>query len=158
KPIDDSQVEGNESVAAALTGSPLACATCGYEIGVPNHAVILILDNDGPLQTNHPPFVEITSPLNGAVFPAPADIQVKTSVFDSDGFFGTVELFEGTNRVGTLTNNLTYPANGVFTGTLSKLPAGLYELTAKATDDQGAMGVSPPVRIVVVETNVVQQA
>src|SRR5262245_39036484 len=155
KPIDDLLVEGNESVGAALTGSPLACATCGYEIGTPSHAVVFILDNDGWPQTNHPPFVEITSPRSGAVFPAPANIEVKPSVLDSDGFFGTVTLFECTNSIGALTNaNLL---NGVFTGTWSNVATGFYELTARATDYYGAMATSPPVRVVVVETNTVQQ-
>src|SRR5689334_9435331 len=35
KPIDDILVETTESVLAELTGSPLACATCGYTIGDP---------------------------------------------------------------------------------------------------------------------------
>src|SRR5438552_13962433 len=35
KPIDDSVFEGHETVVAAITGSPLDCATCGYNIGGP---------------------------------------------------------------------------------------------------------------------------
>src|SRR5882672_1261909 len=42
KPIDDSLVEDNESVVAQLTGSPLDCATCGYSIGVPSDAMVVI--------------------------------------------------------------------------------------------------------------------
>ena len=70
KPIDDSLVEGNETVVAQITGSPLACATCGYNIGVPSNAVVVIADNDG--STNHPPSVRLNSPQNGELFTAPA--------------------------------------------------------------------------------------
>src|SRR6266853_3024203 len=158
KPIDDSLVEGNEAVVAQLTGSPLACATCGYNIGVPSNAVVVILDNDGPTATNHPPSVAITTPHNGAVFAAPANIMISASPFDPDGFFGTVEFFEGTHSLGIITNIpiVLYPTNP-FTITWSNVPAGFYELSAKATDDKGAMGVSPVVHVFVVETNAVSQ-
>src|SRR5437867_8689960 len=59
KPIDDLLVEGDEAVVAQLTGSPLDCATCGYDIGVPSNAVVVIADNDLPPATNHPPFVRL---------------------------------------------------------------------------------------------------
>src|SRR5438132_1097731 len=42
KPIDDSLVEGTETVVAQITASPLACVACGYNIGTPNIAEILI--------------------------------------------------------------------------------------------------------------------
>src|SRR5262245_38950273 len=109
KPIADALYEGNESVRAQLTGSPLACATCGYRIGVPDSAVIFILDTLG---TNYPPSVELTEPRNGATFPASADIRLAASAFDPDGFFGTVEFFEGTNSLGLGTNT---PLTGYFT-------------------------------------------
>ncbi len=115
---------------------------------------VTILDDDGPLATNHAPFVGITSPRNGEVFPAPADILVAASVFDPDGFFGTVEFFEGTN-------NLRIPVvagpTSPFLITWSNVPAGFYELTAKATDEKGATGLSSVVHVLVVETNVVPQ-
>src|SRR5439155_2651160 len=152
KPIDDSVFEGHETVVAAITGSPLDCATCGYNIGEPSNTVVIILDDDGPLATNHPPSVGIISPRNGDVFPASADIQIAASVFDPDGFFGTVEFFEGTN-------NLKIPMVAVTTSlfmiTWSNVPAGFYELTAKATDEKGAMGQSSVLHVLVVETNAV---
>ena len=159
KPIDDSLVEGTESVAAELTGSPLACAACGYNIGVPSNAVVLIFDNDGPNATNRPPSVNLSTPANGAVFPAPANILIVASAFDSDGFLTiqTVEFFEGTNSLGVTTNFPTLNPIGPFFVRWTKVPAGAYELTAKATDDHGAMGVSPVVHVFVVETNAVPQ-
>src|SRR5262249_13369369 len=69
KPIDDELVEGPETVLLEITGSPLDCATCGYNIGVPSKAVVTIADNDGPPATNQAPKVKIVSPISGAVFP-----------------------------------------------------------------------------------------
>jgi hypothetical protein len=71
----------------------------------------------------------------------------------------TVEFFEGTHSLGITTNNplIVGPMNP-FMITWSNVPAGNYELTAKATDDKGAMAVSPVVHVFVLETNVVQQS
>jgi len=41
--------------------------------------------------------------------------------------------------------------------TWSNVPAGFYELTAKATDEKGAMDLSSVVHVLVVETNAVTQ-
>ena len=48
KPIDDTRVEGTETVIARIVESPLDCATCGYNIGQPDTAQVLIEDDDGP--------------------------------------------------------------------------------------------------------------
>jgi hypothetical protein len=60
KPIDDSLVEGEETVVAQLTGSPLDCATCGYNIGAPSNAVVVISNNDQTNSALH--FVDPDSP------------------------------------------------------------------------------------------------
>src|SRR5438093_8868813 len=73
QPIDDLLVEGDEAVVAQLTGSPLDCATCGYDLGVPSNAVVVIADNDLRPVTNNPPFVRLKAPREGDVFVAPAD-------------------------------------------------------------------------------------
>ena len=73
KPIDDALVEGDETVVAEIVPSPLDCATCGYTIGTPSNAVVVIADND--TGTNHPPFVRLNSPQEGDVFTAPATIR-----------------------------------------------------------------------------------
>src|SRR5436309_4873512 len=46
KPIDDSLVEGTENVLAQLVASPMMCMTCGYTIGTPSLAAVIIYDND----------------------------------------------------------------------------------------------------------------
>src|SRR6266481_4060447 len=75
KPIDDALVEGDETVVAEIIPSSLDCATCGYTIGTPSNAVVVIADND--TGTNHPPFVRLNAPQNGAVFTAPVDIALR---------------------------------------------------------------------------------
>ncbi|HYV33007.1 MAG TPA: Calx-beta domain-containing protein, partial [Candidatus Binatia bacterium] len=154
KPIDDDLVEGLETVVAQITGSPLACATCGYFIGYPSNAVVTIADNDGPASTNHPPEVKIALPSDGATFIAPANILLSALAADVDGFVATVEFFEGTHSLGVTTNNPEIVGFGggpvnPFMLTWTNVPAGAYTLTAKATDDQGAMATSAPVKITV---------
>ena len=129
----------------------------GLGAAVAQDAEVLIIDHDIPV-TNHPPSVEISMPGNGTVFPAPGHILITASPFDPDGFVGTVEFFQGTNSLGITTNNpeIVGPLNP-FMVTWSNVPPGFYELTAKATDDKGAMGASPPVRVAVVDTNSVLQ-
>src|SRR6185295_3007171 len=48
KPIDDAKVEGTETVVVQIIQSPLDCATCGYDIGQPDTAEVVIEDDDGP--------------------------------------------------------------------------------------------------------------
>ncbi len=159
KPIDDSLVEGTESVVARLTGSPLACATCGYNIGEPAVAEVLLRDNDLS-GTNHPPFVQLNMPQDGDVFPAPANIVLRAYAQDAEDHFDLkVEFFEGTNSLGFGTFVATTcpaPYCPFFALTWSNVPAGRYELTARATDVNGGVAVSAPARIVVGETNLIQ--
>src|SRR5580765_5595678 len=63
-PIDDSLVEGSETVIVTLIPSPTAVSN--YAIGFPSTAAISIADNDGT-STNHPPTVHILTPTNGTV-------------------------------------------------------------------------------------------
>jgi len=155
-PIDDALAEGDETVVVQLTPSPLACPSCGYNIGWPSNAVVVIADNDTPA-TNHPPFVQLNAPQNGDVFPAPANIALRAYADDTeDGNNLTVEFFEGTNSLGL----------GVFVPTLcpspfcpffalvwSNVPPGSYTLTAKATDSAGASSVSAAAHVTVSGSN-----
>jgi hypothetical protein len=160
KPIDDSLVEGNESVAAQITGSPLDCATCGYTIGVPSFAEVTVDDNDLG-GTNHPPFVQLNAPRDGDVFRAPAFITLQAYAQDTEEHYNLmVEFFAGTNSLGFGAFEPTLcpaPYCPYYALTWSNVPPGEYTLRAKATDSQGATGVSAVVHVFVTETNVVQQ-
>jgi hypothetical protein len=105
-------------------------------------------DGPGP-STNHPPTVQISSPSNGASFLAPANIFIAAQAQDLDGYLSlqTVEFFAGTNSLGIRTNLPTMDPIGPFRLTWTNVPAGTHTLTAVATDDQGATGVSAPVQV-----------
>jgi hypothetical protein len=143
KPIDDNLVEGTETVELRLVPSPLL-PPVNYMIGNPSNAVVYIADNDG---TNGP-FVRITTPNDGAVFPAPANIPICADAGEIGGIVSTVEFFAGTTSIGIRTNNpISAGPINPFCLIWSNVLAGDYILTAKATDTNGLTAVSAPVHI-----------
>ncbi len=91
---------------------------------------------------NTPPSVSISSPANGATFPAPATITVTANASDTDGLVAQVDFYAGNTLLGTAT---TAP----FSVTWSNVTAGSYPLTAAATDNLGATTASAAVNITV---------
>jgi uncharacterized repeat protein (TIGR01451 family) len=99
-----------------------------------------IVDDD---RANAPPSVRITSPENQATFLPGSDIVVDAVAADSDGRVVRVDFYADTTLIGTATQE-------PFSVTWSKVATlGNYQLTAKATDDQGASTTSVPVVITV---------
>lgn len=158
-PIDDSLVEGTESVVVRL--APVACIAiyppppeC-YQVGSPNEAVVFIADNDSP--ANLPPDARITKPLDGQTFVAPTNVAIRVETKDRDGYVDHVEFYAGTNLIGEQTRYyLTPPPPGqlaVFEMTWTNPPVGRHELRVKARDDDGASGWSQVVTIWVANTN-----
>ncbi|HXT39874.1 MAG TPA: Ig-like domain-containing protein, partial [Candidatus Angelobacter sp.] len=95
--------------------------------------------------TNTPPTIAITSPTNNTAFTAPANISVTANASDNDGIVNKVEFFGGAISLGESTNA---PYSLVW----SNVAAGSYTLTATATDNIGAVTISDPVTISVVQT------
>jgi hypothetical protein len=91
---------------------------------------------------NIPPSVNITSPSNGASFTAPAGITITANASDNDGAISQVSFYQGATLLGTDT---TVP----YQYSWSNVGAGNYALTAKATDNLGAMTTSSTVNITV---------
>jgi hypothetical protein len=91
---------------------------------------------------NQPPTVAITSPANGATFTAPASITIAANAADGDGTVARVDFFRDGQAIGSDT---TAPY-GV---TWSSVPAGTYALTARATDNAGAVTTSAAVTVTV---------
>jgi endoglucanase len=91
--------------------------------------------------SNAQPAVAITSPAAGASFPAPATITAKAAASDSDGSVARVDF--------TLGSFQATAATAPYSATFGDVPAGVYQLTARATDDKGAVGVSEPVTVTV---------
>lgn len=95
---------------------------------------------------NVPPAVSLTSPTPAATFDAPATINLAATASDTDGTISKVEFYNGAALLGTATTSpYTYAWTGVFTGS--------YSLTAKATDNMGAITTSSAVSVTVTNTD-----
>ena len=95
-----------------------------------------------PLPGNVPPTAALTSPSSGARFIAPATITVSASADDNDGAIAQVEFYAGATLLAT---DSTSP----YGTTWSNVPTGSYIVTARATDNSGAVTTSSPVNITV---------
>ena len=96
---------------------------------------------------NVPPTVSITNPTEGATLTAPATITIAADANDADGAITQVEFFQGATSLNVDT---TAPYTFDWTG----VAAGTYSLTAKATDDDGAVTTSAAVNVTVEAVNV----
>jgi hypothetical protein len=101
---------------------------------------------NGLIEPNPVPIVTLTSPASGSTFAAPATVNINANAMDNDGSVSKVEFFQGTTKLGEdLTSPYSFGWNSV--------GAGSYQLTAKATDNLGAITTSTPVVITVNGTN-----
>ncbi len=111
-----------------------------------NHVLTAKATDNGGLQTtssavnvvvSNPikPTVSITSPTNNSYFTPPSNVTIEASAADANGTITMVEFFQGTNSLGT---DNTAPYQYVWTSP----PIGKYNLTAKATDNDGNFSIS----------------
>src|SRR5262249_13407093 len=94
------------------------------------------------VRVNAAPTVNLTKPTNGMSFTAPASIAISANATDADGSVAKVEFFRG----DTLITALTAPP---YDFTLTSVPRGSYMLTARITDDLGAVTTSDAVNVTV---------
>jgi chitinase len=92
--------------------------------------------------SNNYPTVNITAPANGSNFAPGTAIAITANASDSDGSVAKVEFFNGTTKLGEDTSS-------PYAYTWSGVNAGTYTLTAKATDNKGALSTSASVNITV---------
>jgi subtilisin family serine protease/predicted Rdx family selenoprotein len=92
---------------------------------------------------NTPPTVQLTSPLHGASYAAPASVTLTATANDIDGTISQVAFYAGSTLLGT-------DASSPFTFSWGGVPVGTYHLTAIATDDLGANRTSKIVTVHVV--------
>lgn len=156
-PLHDTLVEGTETVVLKLVPPPVLTPVAParhwwYRIGSDDVARAIIRDNDLP-PSNQPPRVAIVHPRDGDVFQAPVDLKLTAVAHDPDGWVRTVEFFDGDTSLGVVRHrpgsadpNLASPEQ-VFRLPWHNVPVGPHVLTAKATDNRGAMKVSEPVHI-----------
>ncbi len=91
---------------------------------------------------NTPPTVSVTAPANGASAQVNTPVTVSADASDSDGTITVVEFFEGTTSIGTDTSSL-------YRVTWTPLTTGTRNLTARATDNLGAIDTSAAVSFTV---------
>ena len=91
---------------------------------------------------NTAPTVSITSPANGAIFPWKPTITITATASDPGGSVTRVEFRNGTTVLGQDTS-------APYAFTWRNVPPGSHTLTARATDNAGAVTTSSPVGITV---------
>jgi hypothetical protein len=134
-----------------LTNAPFSLVWSNVALGE-YVMTVQATDNDGAIGisspvtntvvTNEPPTVSIISPFSGQGFFAPAEVVLSADASDADGTIALLEFFEGTNKLGEVTN-------APYEWAWSNVLVGTYTLTGIATDDRGATAVSDPVEITV---------
>ncbi len=94
-------------------------------------------DSSEPVQivVNAPPSATLTHPSPGAIFAAPAAIEISANVADSDGSIARVEFFAGMERIGIATD-------APYSFKWPNVASGTYSLTAVAIDNDGAASTS----------------
>jgi len=81
------------------------------------------------------PQVSITTPANGGIFFAPANVTVQAQATDADNNVSVIEFYSGARLLHTSSSN-----PGGFQWRF--LPPGYYELYARAVDSFGVSGFS----------------
>ena len=95
-----------------------------------------------PPPSNTPPSVSITYPVDGGIFTWKPTITIQATASDADGTVTRVEFRDGTTVLGQDTS-------APFSFTWRNVSAGSHTLTARATDNGGAVSTSSAVTITV---------
>ncbi|MDX5436474.1 MAG: Ig-like domain-containing protein, partial [Pontibacter sp.] len=125
------------SVAA---GTYALTARATDNLGAASTSAVVNVTVNAP--ANQGPTVSITSPSNNATFTAPATISIGATASDPDGSVVKVEFFQGTTKLG---EDLTSP----YSISWESVQAGSYSLTARVTDNLGAVATSEAVNVTV---------
>jgi beta-glucanase (GH16 family) len=96
----------------------------------------------GGVATNPAPTVSITTPVNEAIVPTSASLAITATAADANGTVAKVDFYQGATLLGTATAS-------PYSYTWAGAAAGVYTLTAKATDNEGAVTTSSPVTVFV---------
>lgn len=96
----------------------------------------------GGVSANPAPTVAITNIAHEAVYTTPASIAINTNASDPNGSISKVDFYNGAYYLGTTT---TSP----FNYTWQNPAPGIYQLIAKATDNQNKTSTSKPVTVLV---------
>ncbi|MBA3707761.1 MAG: hypothetical protein H0W83_02945 [Planctomycetes bacterium] len=120
----------------------ITCDASGFTAVLPPRSITTFTSAAGPVTGNVPPTVQVTSPTSGSSYSAPASIQLTAAASDQDGTIASVEFFANGQSLGL-------HRFAPFSWTWANVPAGTYALTARATDDAGAVTTSAAVNVTV---------
>jgi len=159
--IDDKLVEGPEKVILMLEPPPMMIMVFPppeppYLLGTPARAEAVILDNDASPVSQAK--LVITKPQDGRIFIAPADVEIKATAVDPNGYINRVEFYDGEQMIGESaiifdTVKDPDPGTPIYHSFLwENAPVGFHSLTARAVDSQHAEVKSDPVLIEMTET------
>ncbi|REG81420.1 Ig-like domain-containing protein [Algoriphagus antarcticus] len=105
-------------------------------------SVLLAKTLDGPAQSNLPPTISLSQPVQNEVFTVGDEILIKANAADPEGKIQRVEFYVDETLVNTL-------AQSPYQFSLNNAPQGTYELKAKVFDEVGQSGESARVAIIV---------
>ena len=97
---------------------------------------------------NQLPVVALTSPLSQSFVRAGSPITLSATANDADGAVASIEFFDGTTSIGV-------DASAPYEMTWNASTPGVHSISARATDNRGAIGMSPSVDIIVGDAPVV---
>jgi len=101
---------------------------------------------DVPTITNNAPTITITDPVANTTYAAGSTIVIDASASDIDGTVSRVDFYQGTTLLGTdISSPYSFAWNNVSGGT--------YSVTAKATDDSGAVSTSSAISVSMLDTS-----
>ena len=127
----------------------LVAATFGGGCLLENGEIVEETTDATPM--NMAPTAEITAPTSGTTFTVGDDISVTVKATDDDGNVIKVDFYrnEGNNPDFWIAKIEGEHADGIYQTTWEDVPAGTYVLHAVAADNDGALGDSQDVTIVV---------
>jgi RHS repeat-associated protein len=137
------------TIVGTVTAAPYSITLANVALGAHSYTA-RATDNQGAVTTstaisvlvNAAPTVSISSPANNALFVVPANITVTASAADTDGTVAKVDFYDGATLLGTATAS-------PYSFTIANAAGGSHVLSAKATDDRGAVTSSAAVTVLV---------
>lgn len=98
-----------------------------------------------PPDSNNSPAVSLIHPQNNTYFATGSSVVLDATATDSDGVVSKVDFYQSTTLIGTD----TAPP---YTFAWTNVPSGVYSVTAKATDDNGAVTTSTTTTVNVLDS------
>jgi hypothetical protein len=145
---EDKLVEGEETVIAVL-GAPASTETANYQLDRERTSATVVIHDS----TRSAATVKITRPTSGAIFTAPAELEIAAVAVDPEGYIPRLELYANERLIGV--SEITFirapdPGTPIEHSIVwQNPPAGDHVLTARGVDSSGEPVISEPVRITI---------